>query len=68
MKSPDETNRPECFDRVVAHVRRMIEESGDPIGFDVIVWTAAWIERPLPALEDSPRATRCSPRRGASSC
>lgn len=50
MMAPDETSCPDCFDRVVAHIRLMIEESGDPVGFDVVVWTAAWIERPLPAL------------------
>ena len=28
----------------------MVEESGDPQGFDAAAWLSTWIEEPLPAL------------------
>jgi uncharacterized protein (DUF2384 family) len=28
----------------------MVDESGDPAGFNAPVWLAAWLERPLRAL------------------
>ena len=50
MKSLGETIVADGFDRLVSRVRKVIEESGDPVCFDAVAWAAAWIERPLPAL------------------
>ena len=35
-------------------VRRMVERSGDPTGFDAARWLAAWIDTPNPALGGLP--------------
>lgn len=40
----------ECRDRLISTVRRIVEESGDPKGFDAITWTDHWMEQPIPAL------------------
>ena len=31
-------------------VQRMVNESGDPVGFDAHAWTMGWLQRPCPAL------------------
>jgi len=36
--------------RLVGQVQAMVEESGDPKGFDAAAWVADWLERPVPAL------------------
>ncbi len=36
--------------RLVAQVQAIVEESGNPEGFDAAGWIAGWLERPLPAL------------------
>lgn len=33
-----------------ALVQRMVEESGDPIGFDSQAWLQDWLVSPVPAL------------------
>jgi putative toxin-antitoxin system antitoxin component (TIGR02293 family) len=35
---------------LIAQVRRIVEESGDPTGFDAALWTADWLRTPAPAL------------------
>jgi len=35
---------------LVAPVRRLVQESGGPETFDAETWAAAWLDRPLPAL------------------
>jgi hypothetical protein len=35
---------------MVAQVQRMVEESGNPQGFDAKAWFDDWLTRPLPAL------------------
>lgn len=35
---------------LIAQVQTMIEESGNPEGFDAAQWVARWLDRPLPAL------------------
>lgn len=35
---------------LIAQIQTMIEESGDPLGFDAENWVARWLDRPLPAL------------------
>ena len=48
--SPDESARVLGLARLVGQVQRMVEESGQPEGFDAAAWVARWIERPVPAL------------------
>ena len=31
-------------------VQRVVDESGDPVGFDALAWTTRWLDRPAPAL------------------
>lgn len=35
---------------LIGQVQTMIEESGNPEGFNAAEWVARWIDRPLPAL------------------
>lgn len=35
---------------LIVQVRRIVEESGDPTGFDAALWTADWRRTPAPAL------------------
>lgn len=48
--SSDEGSRVLGLVRLVGQVQAMVEESGDPRGFDAAAWVAAWLGRPLPAL------------------
>ena len=36
--------------RLVAIVQRMVNESGDPVGFDAQAWVLDWVRHPVPAL------------------
>jgi putative toxin-antitoxin system antitoxin component (TIGR02293 family) len=38
------------FSKLVGQVQRMVEQSGDPTGFDAARWLGEWLDRPLPAL------------------
>lgn len=38
------------FTKLVGQVQVMVEQSGDPTGFDAAKWLGRWLERPLPAL------------------
>lgn len=51
--SPDESSRLLGIAHLVGQVQAMVEESGQPDdeGFDAAQWTAAWLDRPLPALD-----------------
>lgn len=46
----DESARVLGMARLVGQVQAMVEESGDPQGFDAAKWVARWLDRPLPAL------------------
>ncbi|WP_298824255.1 MbcA/ParS/Xre antitoxin family protein [uncultured Piscinibacter sp.] len=35
---------------LAALVQRVVDESGDPAGFDALAWTRQWINEPVPAL------------------
>lgn len=35
---------------LIAQVQIMVEDSGNPEGFDAATWVGRWIDRPLPAL------------------
>ena len=45
-----ETDRERATGRLVRLVQTMVEESGNPVGFDAAQWTAAFLSRPMPAL------------------
>lgn len=36
--------------KLVGQVQVMVEQSGDPSGFDAAKWVADWLDKPLPAL------------------
>ncbi|QAU24822.1 DUF2384 domain-containing protein [Dyella sp. M7H15-1] len=40
--------------RLVGQVEKMVQESGDPEGFDASAWIGHWLEQPLPALGGEP--------------
>ena len=48
--SPDESSRVLGIGHLVGQVQRMVEESGQPKGFDAAAWVARWLEKPVPAL------------------
>jgi len=48
--SADESERILGLARLVGQAQTMVEESGDPRGFDARAWTARWLSEPLPAL------------------
>jgi uncharacterized protein (DUF2384 family) len=37
-------------EKLVAQVQTMVEESGNPNGFDAGRWVQGWLQKPLPAL------------------
>lgn len=48
--SPDESERVLGVARLVGQVQAMVQNSGEPDGFDAARWLADWLERPNPAL------------------
>lgn len=48
--STDESSRVLGMARLVGQVQAMVEESGNPEGFNAAEWVAGWLERPLAAL------------------
>lgn len=48
--SSDESERLIGIARVIGQVEQIVQESGDPEGFDAAKWVADWLERPVPAL------------------
>jgi putative toxin-antitoxin system antitoxin component (TIGR02293 family) len=46
----DESERVLGLAKLIGQVQSMVEESGDPTGFDAREWTARWLSEPLPAL------------------
>lgn len=48
--SIEQSERVIGFSKLVGQVQVMIEQSGDPRGFDPAKWVADWLDRPLPAL------------------
>jgi len=41
---------PQCMEALTVVVQRIVNESGDPVGFDARSWTLDWIHEPVPAL------------------
>ena len=48
--SPAESERVIGFARLVGQVEAMVDEAGDPSGFDARTWLSGWLTEPLPAL------------------
>ena len=48
--SPGESERVIGFAKLVGQLEEVIQESGDPEGFDAAAWLARWLKEPLPAL------------------
>ena len=48
--SPAESERVIGIARLVGQVQTMVQESGNPEGFDAAAWMSRWLEEPLPAL------------------
>lgn len=48
--SPEDSERVIGMARLVGQLEAMVEESGDPTGFDATAWMARWFNDPLPAL------------------
>lgn len=48
--SADEGSRSLGITSLIAQVQTMIEESGNPEGFDAATWVDRWLDKPLPAL------------------
>ncbi|MGH7044082.1 MAG: type II RES/Xre toxin-antitoxin system antitoxin [Acetobacteraceae bacterium] len=48
--SPAESERVIGLARLVGQVETMVQESGNPEGFDAAAWLAHWLTEPVPAL------------------
>lgn len=48
--SPEQSERVVGLERLIGQVQVMVEQSGNPKGFDASKWIGEWIERSLPAL------------------
>jgi putative toxin-antitoxin system antitoxin component (TIGR02293 family) len=48
--SPAESERVIGMARLVGQVEAMIQESGNPEGFDALAWMSRWLQEPLPSL------------------
>lgn len=50
LLSKDESERVLGVETLIGMVQNMVEQSGDPVGFDAARWLAGWLSTPLPAL------------------
>ncbi|MGH8853174.1 MAG: antitoxin Xre-like helix-turn-helix domain-containing protein [Telluria sp.] len=50
LLSKDESERVLGVEALIGMVQTMVEQSGDPLGFDAARWVSTWLSRPLPAL------------------
>ncbi|WP_243493012.1 antitoxin Xre-like helix-turn-helix domain-containing protein [Massilia violaceinigra] len=50
LLSRDESERVLGVETLIGMVQSMVEQSGDPSGFDAARWVSDWLSRPLPAL------------------
>ena len=48
--SSEDSERVVGFAKLVGQLEAMIQESGDPAGFDARAWMARWLNEPLPAF------------------
>lgn len=47
--SKDESERVLGVETLIGMVQTMVEQSGDPTGFDAARWLSGWLSEPLPA-------------------
>lgn len=52
--STEDSERALGMARLIGQVEAMVQQSGDPTGFDAAKWLARWLEEPLPALGGRP--------------
>lgn len=50
LLSKDESERVLGVEALIGMVQTMVEQSGDPSGFDAPRWVSNWLSKPLPAL------------------
>jgi uncharacterized protein (DUF2384 family) len=50
LLSKDESERVLGVETLIDMVQAMVEQSGEPAGFDAARWVADWLTKPLPAL------------------
>lgn len=50
LLSKDESERVLGVETLIGMVQTMVEQSGDPAGFDAARWLSGWLSQPLPAL------------------
>jgi len=48
--SPEESERVIGLAKLVGQIEAMVEESGEPAGFDAAAWLSQWLREPVPAL------------------
>ena len=48
--SPEDSERVVGMSNLIGQVQTMVEQSGEPAGFDAAKWVAHWLEEPIPAL------------------
>jgi putative toxin-antitoxin system antitoxin component (TIGR02293 family) len=48
--SPDESERVIGFAKLVGQLEAIVQESGNPEGFDAATWMSSWLNEPVPAL------------------
>ena len=48
--SKDESERVLGIETLIGMVQTMVEQSGEPSGFDAARWVSGWLSKPLPAL------------------
>ena len=46
----NETERLLGVEKLIATVQTLVEQSGNPIGFNASLWVSDWLTRPLPAV------------------
>ncbi len=47
---PAEGERILTVARLIGHVQNIVDESGNPEGFNATAWMSRWLDEPLPAL------------------
>lgn len=50
LLNPEQSERVVATAKLIGQVEVMIEESGEPEGFNAAAWFADWLDTPLPAL------------------
>ena len=48
--TPDESERVIGMAKLVGQLQAMVEDAGNPKGFDAMAWLSQWLREPIPAL------------------